>query len=1410
MKKFTIVCLMILGAISLSFVTNLANAQHFNFGGGNAADPVWTLYIAEATLDGTDLEAGDEIGVFDGDILVGAMLLTQVCTPDNVFENSLAAFKTLNSGPGYTVGNSVLYKCWDASEDIEVENASIFYADPYGGAWTENFFPNGDGQYSIPYITFSSGGTISGIVTLNGGPGNVTEVLVTVGDVSVNPNDEGYYEITPLDPGNYDVFASLDAYYPETESAEVIAGEVTTVDFTLNPEVGNIAGTVTDEFTGEPLEDVLVSIGESLYETWTAADGTYLLSDILIGVYGVTASIDNYYPETISGVEVIVDETTTVDFELMPEPGTIEGTITLAGGPGNVTEVDIIVNGSTYHPDEYGYYEISGLNPGEYELSFLLTAYYPESVSGVEVFSNQATTVDITLLPEVGNIAGTVTDELTGEPLEDVLVSIGESSYETWTAADGTYLVSDILIGMYDVTASIDNYYPETISDVEVIVDETTIIDFELMPQPGIIDGTIVLAGGPGNVTEVEIIVNGSTYYPDEYGYYEVSGLNPGEYELSFLLAAYYPETVSGVEVFSNQATTVDITLLPEVGNIEGIVTSIDLDGEPIQGATITADGIRDDADSVYRAYTNEDGYYIIEDVLIGTYNVTAEAYNYYPETIYEAEVIVDETTTVDFELTPEPGIIDGIVYDNHTGEVIEGALISIEGTSIEAYTNSDGYYLIENVTIGIYNVMAFAENYESETIVDVEVFSNETTTVDFYLVPEPGSLEGTVIDEFSLLPIEGALITIDGTGYFANTNSDGYYFIEYISVGEYTVIATADNYFESIEYDVEIFSNEVTTVDFELHPAPGSIEGYVINAFTGDPIEGVFINVEDIYYAYTDGMGYYIINEVEVGTYAISVEIDGYYPEEETAIVLSNQTTLVNFELYQIHFEFPGGNASDPVWTIYLSGATFEEIDLNDYDEITIFDGETMVGKIRLTQVCTPDNQYENVLIAWSTLQSGETGYTPGNEFSLKCWDASEGLEVENFDITFYDPYGDAYVGDVFPEGDGQYSFMDIDFFTAITQTYNLSFGYQFISARTIPETPYMTDVFTDVLDNLDFVRNTAGAMLRKIGPNWINSIGDLVTEEGYLVRMNNADYMEIEGVEIDPQTPIELSYGFQFISYLPDAPMDALIAFADILDNLDFVRNTAGAMLRKIGPNWINSIGDLNPGEAYIVRMNDADILIYPESAEKFSGINNLQPQHFKFNGGNAADPVYTIYIDGLEIGDEVAAFDGNKLLGSTVINSFDQLDNDLSIFSTITEGSGYKNGNEIILKVWSAYTGEINIVDFVMNNNYEKSYNGKVYPSEDGQFSLVSITKNSSTLFNNSDDVIIYPNPASDFIKITSKNQITSIKLLNSVGKLVYQSDNIVKDIQIDISCYQSGVYVLQIITANKIITKKITIK
>jgi len=161
---------------------------------------------------------------------------------------------------------------------------------------------------------------------------------------------------------------------------------------------------------------------------------------------------------------------------------------------------------------------------------------------------------------------------------------------------------------------------------------------------------------------------------------------------------------------------------------------------------------------------------------------------------------------------------------------------------------------------------------------------------------------------------------------------------------------------------------------------------------------------------------------------------------------------------------------------------------------------------------------------------------------------------------------------------------------------TLSLTAGYNFVSSNIIPNEPDMLTVLENILnDNLSFVRNSDGYMIQKIGPNWVNGIGDWVTTEGYLIKMNSADLFIIEGNLIDPLTPIELESGYQFVSYLPEQALDALIALEGILDNLQFARNTAGQMLHKIGETWVNGIGDMTPGEAYIIKMNNSDILIY-----------------------------------------------------------------------------------------------------------------------------------------------------------------------------------------------------------------------
>ena len=170
-------------------------------------------------------------------------------------------------------------------------------------------------------------------------------------------------------------------------------------------------------------------------------------------------------------------------------------------------------------------------------------------------------------------------------------------------------------------------------------------------------------------------------------------------------------------------------------------------------------------------------------------------------------------------------------------------------------------------------------------------------------------------------------------------------------------------------------------------------------------------------------------------------------------------------------------------------------------------------------------------------------------------------------------------------------------DFTLSGLQTYPLKAGYQFVSSRLIQENPDMLDVLENNLnDNLSFVRNTAGQTLTKIGSNWVNNIGDWMISEGYLFKMNNEDELIITGQPVDPQTPINLSAGYQMISYLQLRPNNALELFEGILDNLDFVRNTEGDMLRKIGPEWINSIGEIKPNEAILVKMLADDVLIYP----------------------------------------------------------------------------------------------------------------------------------------------------------------------------------------------------------------------
>ncbi len=386
-----------------------------------------------------------------------------------------------------------------------------------------------------------------------------------------------------------------------------------------------------------------------------------------------------------------------------------------------------------------------------------------------------------------------------------------------------------------------------------------------------------------------------------------------------------------------------------------------------------------------------------------------------------------------------------------------------------------------------------------------------------------------------------------------------------------------------------------------------------------------------------------------------------------------------------------------------------------------------------------------------------------------------------------------------------------------AASQTIELSTGYQFASSSIDPMENDMLIVLQDILtDNLDFVRNSNGEVLRKIGPNWVNAIGDWLVTEGYLFKMNGSETLVIEGEQLNAQTPINLDLGYQFVSYLPLNAMDAMEAFAEIIgDNLDFVRNSNGEVLRKIGPNWVNGIGNVEPGEGYLIKMFASDILVYPASGKKLTLTQKSKPIHYAFEGGNAADAVWTIYLneitDGenyLNIGDEIGIFDGKTLVGSALINQKlsdnNKYQNVLTVFGTLNDSKGYNPDYPFTIKVWdNDKNTEISDFNFELVSA-DNAFTGVNFPAEDGQYSYgtfdFSDLKIKEGILSNTFLGDNYPNPLNSNTTISyGLGEAGKVKLtiFNSFGQQVSVPVNQLQskgtyNINIDCSDFTPGIY------------------
>lgn len=698
-------------------------------------------------------------------------------------------------------------------------------------------------------------GTVSDI---GGGP--VEEVLVRVVRTDEgNPfnfdrpalglvtDEDGVFAVHLLD-GDYEV-TTYHADYVETKASVRVDGGPRSLALTITP-AGSVEGRVLARATGQPVEGAIVSRsgeeslglviqGVGVDQAVTDADGRFRLRGLPSGVTRLQATARGYatrqpvevvlgVAEQVGEVEILVDAALTISGFVVARGDEERGLQGVLVGAFSIEPARLYVAAGPSAAD--GYFEIHGVQPGGYTVGAIGEDALPNLLgTSAQVIDQDVT--DVLVVMDGGvHVRGRVTPavparisvRVDGEGLSigTMMQAMSNSLVRAHADETGAFDLHPVARGSITLTAEADD---GSRGELTVDVDQGDLdgLVIELRPRASVRGRVVDAHGGPGSGLEVAFRSKAAvgseggfglgpggaaarrTATTDEDGNFEVDGLDAGDYEVT-VSAARGPVLEWAEPEDPTQPRRPIAVAVTDGERREGLLLAVEARDGVIGGVVVGAGG----------------------------------------EPVADAWVTAVRSDSMREWMAELGG--PGDAGDDEGDEGGEGAKAREDGlrqwemmgfSESPVLTDDTGRFEIVGLRSGTYRLRAEAHKDGARGSVEEVSLGAD---VRIALLPLAG-IEGLV--RRSGQPVREYTVSVQGPSsrqqqVFA---PDGRFAIGRLDAGDYELVVRCSEGIAKAE--VELAEGGTTSVTLDVG-GWASLRGQVVDAGTGDPIEGLSITV--------------------------------------------------------------------------------------------------------------------------------------------------------------------------------------------------------------------------------------------------------------------------------------------------------------------------------------------------------------------------------------------------------------------------------------------------------------------------------------------------------------------------------------------------------------------------------------